>query len=147
MAKGMTAKRVGQACLHTLRWTVVMLRNGRLPAGAGALVLGAILTYVVTDARFSVDTVVVTGVGQFGTHGPQQPGLLAHLAPRALQRRLTALQLALRQRLVVVPRPLDQPDPHERSTASSPIDAHCTTHQPSHSTLPTRRALRFELAG
>ncbi len=62
MARGVTAKRVGQACIHTLRWTVVMLRNGRLPAGVGALALAAVLTYVVTDARFSVDTVVVTGV-------------------------------------------------------------------------------------
>ena len=56
MAQGVTTKRVGQACIHTLRWTVVMLRNGRLPAGAGALALAAVLTYVVTDARFSVDT-------------------------------------------------------------------------------------------
>jgi cell division protein FtsQ len=62
MAQGVTMKRVGQACIHTLRWAVVMLRNGRLPAGAGALALAAVLTYVVTDARFSVDTVVVTGV-------------------------------------------------------------------------------------
>lgn len=62
MARGITAKRVGQACVHTLRWTVVMLRNGRLPAGAGALALAAIIAYVVTDARFAVDTVVVTGV-------------------------------------------------------------------------------------
>lgn len=62
MARGITARRVGQACIHTLRWTAVMLRNGRLPAGIGALALAALLAYVVTDARFSVDTVVVTGV-------------------------------------------------------------------------------------
>lgn len=61
MARGITARRVGQACAHTLRWTAVMLRNGRLPAGAGALALAAILAYVVTDARFAVNTVVVTG--------------------------------------------------------------------------------------
>lgn len=62
MARGVTARRVGQACIHTLRWTMVMLRNGRLPAGVGALALTAVLAYVVTDARFAVDTVVVTGV-------------------------------------------------------------------------------------
>jgi cell division septal protein FtsQ len=62
MARGVTAKRVGQACVHTLRWAVVMVRNGRLPAGVGALILGGILTFVVTDARFAVNRVVVVGV-------------------------------------------------------------------------------------
>ncbi|MHB8644215.1 MAG: cell division protein FtsQ/DivIB [Thermomicrobiales bacterium] len=62
MARGMTAKRVGHACMHTLRWAAVMLRNGRLPAGVGALLLGGVLAFVMTDARFSVNRVVVTGV-------------------------------------------------------------------------------------
>lgn len=62
MAHGVTAKRVGQACVHTLRWAVVMLRNGRLPAGVGALILGGALAFVVTDARFAVNRVVVVGV-------------------------------------------------------------------------------------
>lgn len=62
MAYGVTAKRVGQACVHTLRWAVVMVRNGRLPAGVGALVLGGWLAFVVTDARFAVNRVVVVGV-------------------------------------------------------------------------------------
>src|SRR4051794_24140567 len=62
MARGMTVKRVGQACVRTLRWAAVMLRNGRLPAGLGALALGAVLTFLVTDRRFTVDRVVVTGV-------------------------------------------------------------------------------------
>lgn len=62
MARGVTAKRVTQACVHTLRWMVVMLRNGRLPAGIGAVGLAAALAYVVTDAQFAVDRVVITGV-------------------------------------------------------------------------------------
>lgn len=96
MAKGMTARRVGQACLHTLRWTVVMLRNGRLPAGAGALALGAILTYVVTDARFSVDTVVVTGVAALpGSAVAEASGVLGAsvfgVDSAAVARRIAAL--------------------------------------------------------
>ncbi len=62
MARGMTAKRVGQACAHILRWAMVMVRNGRLPAGIGALALGGLLAFVLTDARFAVNRVVVTGV-------------------------------------------------------------------------------------
>ncbi len=62
MARGITVKRVGHACVRTLRWAAVMLRNGRLPAGLGALALGAVLTFVVTDRRFTVDRVVVSGV-------------------------------------------------------------------------------------
>lgn len=62
MARGMTAKRVGQACIYTLRWAVVMVRNGRLPAGVGALILGGALAFVMTDARFAVNRVIVTGV-------------------------------------------------------------------------------------
>ncbi|HEY8292730.1 MAG TPA: FtsQ-type POTRA domain-containing protein, partial [Thermomicrobiales bacterium] len=55
-------KRVGQACIYTLRWAVVMVRNGRLPAGVGALILGGALAFVMTDARFTVNRVIVTGV-------------------------------------------------------------------------------------
>ncbi|MGI8854320.1 MAG: cell division protein FtsQ/DivIB [Thermomicrobiales bacterium] len=96
MARGVTAKRVGQACIHTLRWMVVMLRNGRLPAGAGALALAAILTYVVTDARFSVDTVVVTGVASLpGSTVAEASGVLGESVFRvdsaAVARRVAAL--------------------------------------------------------
>jgi cell division protein FtsQ len=96
MATGITAKRVGQACIQTLRWTVVMLRNGRLPAGVGALALAAILTYVVTDARFSVDTVVVTGVAALpGSSIAEASGVLGHsvfaVESATVARRLAAL--------------------------------------------------------
>src|SRR5258708_40272803 len=96
MARGITAKRVGQACIHTLRWMVVMLRNGRLPAGAGALALAAILTYVVTDARFSVDTVVVTGVASLpGSSIAEASGVLGQsvfaVESATVARRLAAL--------------------------------------------------------
>lgn len=77
MARGMTAKRVGQACVYTLRWAVVMLRNGRLPAGIGALVLGGALAFVVTDARFAVNRVVVVGVaGLSGSTVAETTGVL-----------------------------------------------------------------------
>jgi len=77
MARGMTAKRVGQACVYTLRWAVVMLRNGRLPAGIGALVLGGALAFVVTDARFAVNRVVVVGVaGLSGSTVAEATGVL-----------------------------------------------------------------------
>jgi len=77
MARGMTAKRVGQACVHTLRWAVVMLRNGRLPAGIGALVVGGALAFVATDARFAVNRVVVVGVaGLSGSTVAETTGVL-----------------------------------------------------------------------
>lgn len=96
MARGITAKRAGQACVHTLRWTVVMLRNGRLPAGIGALALATILTYVVTDARFVVDTVVVTGVAALpGSTIAETSGVLGQsvfgVDSAAVARRLAAL--------------------------------------------------------
>src|SRR5690242_12855276 len=96
MARGITAKRVGQACAHTFRWTVVMLRNGRLPAGVGALALAAILAYVVTDARFSVGTVVVTGVAMVpGATIAESSGALGesvfHVDSAAVARRIAAL--------------------------------------------------------
>lgn len=62
MANGVTAKRVGHAAWRVLRWLLVMLRNGRLPAGAGAIALGVALAYLVTDSAFTVRRVVVTGV-------------------------------------------------------------------------------------
>jgi hypothetical protein len=62
MAKGVTAKRVGHAALHVLRWMGVMVRNGRLPAGVGALALGVTFTWLATDPAFTVHRVVVAGV-------------------------------------------------------------------------------------
>lgn len=96
MAKGVTARRVGQACAHTLRWTMVMLRNGRLPAAAGALGLAAVLAYVVTDARYSVQTVVVTGVAALpGSAVAEASGVLGESVFRvdsaAVARRIAAL--------------------------------------------------------
>lgn len=77
MARGVTAKRFGQAFLHILRWMLVMLRNGRLPAGVGALALAAILTFVVTDTRFRVNRVVVTGVASLsGSAVAESTGVL-----------------------------------------------------------------------
>ncbi len=96
MARGMTAKRVGQACARTLRWAVVMVRNGRLPAGIGALVLGGVLAFVVTDAQFSVDRVVVVGVaGLPGSMVAETTGVLGQSVFRvdsaAVARRIAAL--------------------------------------------------------
>lgn len=62
MAKGVTARRVGHAAFRVVRWLLVMLRNGRLPAGAGAVALGVALAYLVTDPAYTVRRVVVTGV-------------------------------------------------------------------------------------
>jgi cell division protein FtsQ len=62
MAKGVTAKRVGHAALRVLRWMSVMARNGRLPAGVGALALGVAFTWLATDPAFTVHRVVVSGV-------------------------------------------------------------------------------------
>ena len=53
MAKGITAKRVGHAALHVLRWMAVMLRNGRLPAGVGAFALGVAFLWLATDPAFA----------------------------------------------------------------------------------------------
>ncbi|GEM_PF-506810 len=96
MARGMTAKRVGQACVHTLRWAMVMLRNGRLPAGIGALVLGGSLAFVMTDARFSVNRVVVTGVAALsGSTIAETTGVLGQsvfsVDSAAVARRIAAL--------------------------------------------------------
>lgn len=96
MARGVTAKRVGQACVHTLRWALVMVRNGRLPAGVGALVLGGVLAFVMTDARFSVNRVVVTGVAALsGSTIAETTGVLGQsvfsVESAAVARRIAAL--------------------------------------------------------
>lgn len=96
MARGMTAKRVGQACVYTFRWAVVMLRNGRLPAGIGALVLGGALAFVATDARFAVNRVVVVGVaGLSGSTVAETTGVLGRsvfgVDSVAVARRVAAL--------------------------------------------------------
>ncbi len=96
MARGMTAKRVGQACIHTLRWAVVMVRNGRLPAGVGALILGGALAFVMTDARFAVNRVVVTGVAALsGATVAETTGVVGQSVFRvdsaAVARRIAAL--------------------------------------------------------
>ncbi len=96
MARGVTAKRVGQACVHLCRWMLVMLRNGRLPAGAGALALAGVLAYVVTDVRFSVDQVVVTGVAALpGSAVAEASGVLGQsvfsVESGAVARRVAAL--------------------------------------------------------
>ena len=96
MARGMTAKRVGQACVHTVRWAAIMLRNGRLPAGIGALVLGGALAFVVTDARFAINRVVVSGVAALpGSTVAETTGVLGQsvfsVDSAAVARRIAAL--------------------------------------------------------
>ena len=96
MAHGVTAKRFGQASLHTLRWMLVMLRNGRLPAGLGALALAAILTFVVTDTKFRINRVVVTGVASLsGSTVAESTGVLGQSVFRvdatAVARNIVAL--------------------------------------------------------
>ncbi len=96
MARGVTARRVGQACVHTVRWAMVMVRNGRLPAGVGALALGGLLAFVMTDARFAVNRVVVTGVAALpGSTVAEATGILGQsvfsVDSAAVARRIAAL--------------------------------------------------------
>ncbi len=62
MPQGITAGRVARASLRVTRWAFVMLRNGRLPAGAAALVLFGVLVYLLTDPQYMVGRIVVSGV-------------------------------------------------------------------------------------
>lgn len=62
MPRGINAARTARASLRVTRWFLVMLRNGRLPSGLLAVVIGSVLTVLVTDPRFAVRDVVVQGV-------------------------------------------------------------------------------------
>lgn len=62
MPQGITAGRVARASWRVARWMLAMLKNGRLPAGVGAVALAATLTYLLTDAQYTIRRVVVTGV-------------------------------------------------------------------------------------
>lgn len=96
MAKGVTAKRMGHAVFRVLRWMLVMLRNGRLPAGVGAIALGVTLVYLITDPAFTVRRVVVTGVVALpGTGLAESSGVLGQsifsIEPNAVAARVATL--------------------------------------------------------
>jgi cell division septal protein FtsQ len=96
MAKGVTAKRIGHAALRVLRWMAVMVRNGRLPAGVGAVVFGVALVWLATDPAFTVRRVVVSGVAALpGTTLAETSGVLGQslfsVDPRAVAARVAAL--------------------------------------------------------
>ncbi len=62
MPQGINAARTARASLRVTRWFLTMLRNGRLPAGLLAVVVGSVLAVLVTDPHFAVRDVVVQGV-------------------------------------------------------------------------------------
>ncbi len=96
MAKGVTARRVGHAALRVLRWTGVMVRNGRLPAGVVALALGVAFAWLATDPAFTVHRVVVSGVVALpGTTLAETSGVLGQsifgVDPQVVAGRVAAL--------------------------------------------------------
>lgn len=96
MARGVTAERVGRAALRSFGWALIMLRNGRLPAGIGAIGLAAALTFLLTDSRFAVHEVIVDGVVSLpGTTVAGATGILGasvfSIDPTAAARRVAML--------------------------------------------------------